>query len=555
MTLGAVHSRNELKWILMLGLLVIGIVLTAALGAMTFAARAIDQAVATEERDLVARTLDRRQMRITEDITSATVWDDAYLQTVQNFDPKWVHENFGVYYATYMHHDRTLLFGADGRVIYAADGGEVAPTASLGTFSTDMTPLLAEVRAREKPKLFPGLAPPHGLPDAATRAAFVRTGGELWIVGLSTIVPENGSVVQTGRPSVIVVSGRRLDQAFLGELQDDLGLRDVRLLKAGEVPDGLAVPLADGQGHVIGRLAWTPKKPGTGFLKDAIGPFLLVLAAFGIAAWALARRVLAVLNSLAVNDARLEATLDDLTSARDRAEAASVAKSQFLANISHEIRTPLNGVLGMAQIMDRGELSPVQRSHLAIIRDSGATLLTLLNDVLDLAKIEAGKLDIRREDADLTKIVSGVGGTFQGMAEDKGLRLNFAIEPAAAGVWRLDAMRLNQVLANLVANAVKFTPKGRVSLRVWTSTRGLEFSVLDTGVGIPAGRLADLFGKFNQLDASTTRQFGGTGLGLAISHELVALMGGEMAVESEPGQGSTFSFFLPAEAVRGRAAA
>ncbi len=555
MTLIATRSRSELRRILTLGLLVITIVLAAGLGSMVFAARAVDHAVATEERELVQRTLQRGREQLIVDLTSATVWDEAYVKTTRSFDPAWAHENYGIYYSTYMHHDRTLVFDPGDRVIYAADAGAIAPKTALASFVADLTPLVETLRVAEAARLAPGLAPPHGLTSVTTGSAFVRSGGEIWAVALSNVLPETGDVPETGRPSAVVLSARRLDDGFFVELQDALGVKDVRLVASGVAASGLSVPINDRQGRPLGRLSWTPKQPGAGILKDALGPILLVLAAFAVAAGALARRVLAVLQSLAENDARLEATLNDLTEARDRAEAANVAKSQFLANISHEIRTPLNGVLGMAQVMERGELVPAQRKHLSIIRESGATLLTLLNDVLDLAKIEAGKLEIERSDTDLTQIVSGACATFQSMAQEKGLKLGFAIEPTAAGVWRVDAMRINQVLTNLIANAVKFTARGQVSVRVWTSTRGLEFSVLDTGVGIPADRVTDLFGKFQQLDASTTRQFGGTGLGLAICYEMVALMGGEIIVESEIGQGSSFSFFLPAEAGRARVAA
>jgi signal transduction histidine kinase len=253
------------------------------------------------------------------------------------------------------------------------------------------------------------------------------------------------------------------------------------------------------------------------------------------------------LGALDANDARLERTLEDLTRARDRAEAASVAKSQFLANISHEIRTPMNGVLGMAQIMARGDLADEQRDRLQIIRESGATLLQILNDVLDLAKIEAGKLEISREAVALPAAVAAVCEPFRVAAAEKGLAFGVLVEPDAVGAWKLDSMRVSQVLGNLLSNAIKFTAKGHVSTRVWRSDRGLEFTVMDTGPGIPEDRLAELFGKFNQLDASTTRQFGGTGLGLAICRELVELMDGELTVESRVGHGSWFTFWLPAE--------
>jgi len=211
----------------------------------------------------------------------------------------------------------------------------------------------------------------------------------------------------------------------------------------------------------------------------------------------------------------------------------------------------------MAQVMARGDLGDDQRERLQIIRDSGGMLLNILNDVLDLAKIEAGKLEINREDIALPAAIIATCDHFRAAAADKGLAFGLLVEPSAAGNWSLDSLRLTQVLGNLLSNAVKFTAKGHVSTRVWRSDRGLEFAVMDTGPGIPKERLAELFGKFNQLDASTTRQFGGTGLGLAICRELVELMDGELTVDSQVGKGSWFTFWLPAEpgrAVEGAAA-
>lgn len=551
----AKQSRGELGRILSLGLIVLAIVLAAGLGAMVFAARAVDRAVAVEEENLLSRTLVRREARLVQDIVSATVWDDAYAHTVGSFDPVWANDNYGVYFATYMQHDRTLVFGPNGRVIYASEAGEVASPESLAGFAANVAPLLDRLRREEARKLAPGGAPPHGIAGATTAVAMIRSGEALWMVALSTVVPETLRTPQAAGPSAVVVSGRRLNAAVLAGLQKDLGIRGLHLLDGPPPPGSWAVPLKDVDGRTLGNLAWTPDRLGGGILRDAAVPIILVLAAFLVAVLALSRRVLAALRALAANDEKLQAALVDLTEARDRAEAASVAKSQFLANISHEIRTPLNGVLGMAQIMDRGELAPEQRGHLEIIRESGATLLKLLNDVLDLAKIEAGKLEIQREDTDLAALTSAACATFRGTAREKSLVLECAVDRSASGLWRLDAMRANQVLANLISNAIKFTATGKVSVGVSASARGLEFVVRDTGPGIPADRLKDLFGKFNQLDASTTRQFGGTGLGLAICHELVTLMGGGMSVESTVGEGSAFSFYLPAESVRGRAAA
>ncbi|HEX3407189.1 MAG TPA: ATP-binding protein, partial [Caulobacteraceae bacterium] len=235
-----------------------------------------------------------------------------------------------------------------------------------------------------------------------------------------------------------------------------------------------------------------------------------------------------------------------LMEARDAANAANIAKSQFLANMSHEIRTPLNGVLAMAEVMDRGDLSEVQRERLTVVRQSGEQLLSVLNDVLDLSKIEAGKLELAEQDFDVEKVAQSVRDGFAAIAQDKGLAFTVEVAPQAAGIWRGDADRLRQIFANLVSNAVKFTNEGHVTARFETADAGgLRLSVTDSGIGIAQGKILTLFEKFTQADTSTTRQYGGTGLGLAICRELAQLMGGQVSVMSQQGIGSTFIVELP----------
>jgi signal transduction histidine kinase/ActR/RegA family two-component response regulator len=228
------------------------------------------------------------------------------------------------------------------------------------------------------------------------------------------------------------------------------------------------------------------------------------------------------------------------------AAAANAAKTTFLATMSHEIRTPLNGVLGMLQVMQADVLSDVQRERLEIVRKSGEGLTAILNDVLDLSKIEAGRLEIETVAFDLPGLLAGCHHTFSGLAADKGLSCTLTVAPEAHGLYQGDPLRLRQVIGNLLSNAVKFTASGTIDLSARLNGDVLEIAVNDTGVGVAPGDLDRLFGKFSQLDASSTRRHGGTGLGLAICRDLCGLMGGAIAVSSAVDQGSTFTVRLPA---------
>ncbi|PXA77331.1 hybrid sensor histidine kinase/response regulator [Caulobacter sp. D4A] len=246
---------------------------------------------------------------------------------------------------------------------------------------------------------------------------------------------------------------------------------------------------------------------------------------------------------LEANDHDLRSAMGELVKARDDANAANVLKSHFLANMSHEIRTPLNGVLAMTEVMAMDDLSSKQRERLSVIRESGGLLLAVLNDVLDLSKIEAGRLELVERDFDLSALASSLRETFVDQARDKGLDFGVMVAPEALGGWHGDVDRLRQILNNLVSNALKFTLEGAVSVRFASAEdgSGLRIDVTDTGIGIAADILPRLFDKFVQADSSTTRRFGGSGLGLSICRELAAVMGGGIHVQSREGQGSTFT--------------
>ncbi len=280
--------------------------------------------------------------------------------------------------------------------------------------------------------------------------------------------------------------------------------------------------------------------PRYGWLLEA----LVVIHA--VAVWQLIQMNGTHLRQMFLDQLTLEEQSEDLRRARDAAQRADSAKLSFLANMSHEIRTPLNGIMGLVELLNSATLGREERELLADIGRSGNHLLSILNDILDMAKVTAGKLTPERAPFDLPQLIRDIVSPAAALAEAKQLRFHLRLPPDLPQQVNGDSVRTRQVLSNLLSNAVKFTPSGEVGLSVEMPLPGrIRFDVSDTGIGLSLEQRQSLFQEFHQVDSSTTRKFGGTGLGLAISHRLAELMGGRLWVESRLGEGSTFMVELP----------
>ncbi len=536
--LGSSDSRpkNGSSRIAALAILLGAAFLAVALGCGLFAsATRIDATSRAREVRLVDNGLHLHTEEMRRGLAANTIWDDAVAHLDVKFDPQWAHDFIGQYFWQTDGFQLVYVLDGKGGPVFGYERGHTVDPGRFAPLAGQVAPLIAQIRAREAAR--GAWRPDDKAPSEAIGASIVaRRGGQAFLLAASLVQTDHSTGARPSLRAPIVVVGEAFDDAFITRMSRRYLLDDLRIVApAARSPAGYNVAqIRDASGNVALRLAWRPNSPISRLLSIAGPPLAMAFLALLLLAAGLIR------HERRRNQALLSATID--------ARSASAAKSAFLAMMSHEIRTPLNGVLGMTQAMALEPLSEPQRARLDVVRQSGEALLAILNDVLDLSKIEAGKLELELIEFDLADVMQGAHAAFGALAAAKGLSFSLDIS-GAEGVYRGDPTRIRQILYNLISNALKFTAAGNIRVRAEAAPEGLRLIVSDTGEGIAPDKLGQLFGKFIQGDASTTRRFGGTGLGLSICRELAELMGGAIEARSTPGEGSTFVVTLRARKV------
>lgn len=510
-----------------------GLSTLAMVGSIGVAVRAmmvIDSDAAAREARLALRALDVERAKISVEQQSATIWDDA-LEAVASRDLQFMDDNLGVWMHDYFGHDETYILSPEGEPLYAAVSGMRVDPAVMNDASAAISVVVRRLRSRAADLGTDQTADTAG-PEAQFFSEFRRLRGQPALISAVPIVSDTGELPQAPGKEYLHVAVQYLDETFATQVAAPMELEGPGF--SDEPPQGTlqGVPLVDSLGTTVTWLRWEGYTPGQSMLSQ-VTPILLVWFA-----------LICILLYLGAQ--RLVRVSSQLEEARSKAEEMSQTKSIFLANMSHEIRTPLNGVLGMAEVLQGHVSTPEATRMVTTIQKSGETLLTVLNSILDMSKIEAGKMELESVPIVLSEILAQVEALHRVKAEEKGLDLQ-VLTSAGSDVARMgDPHRLIQILNNLLSNAIKFTDKGHVRLKLSCRPgKPVTIDVSDTGAGMTEAQRSRIFESFEQADGSISRRFGGTGLGLSIVRQLVLLMGGMITIQSRPGEGTDVRVVIP----------
>jgi len=519
---------------------------------LVFAAARQNQLALHASEHLASRALQSEMKKLADQARDYTIWDDTVENLVLKFDEEWADDYIGTWAHEGLGVSATLVVDGKDRPFYAMIDGELVTEGALDRITRGLEPLIAAARR--------GDVTAQGL----SVAGYALIDGQLAMAAAGPIVWEDGRpALERGEGRSILVYFRRLDGALLAQLEGDFLLPDLRLYQSGEAMTGARVQLESYDGETLGTLTWTAEQPGYSMLRSLVVPGFIAGVITALLLWLALRRASLAMRDLETSHAKLESQAAELTEARDHAErqmlveselrhnadAASRAKSEFLALISHELRTPLNAILGFSetiarQTFGRGAVDRY-RDYAQDIHDSGTHLLSIINDILDLSKVEARRFELNEVDMPLREILERCFTLVRERADER--KLTLSCPPTDLWV-RVDERAMKQILINLLTNAIKFTePGGCVGIHARATVEGLEIVVTDTGIGMTEEGLARAMQPFGQAASALTRTVEGTGLGLNVTQALTQLHGGYLSIQSAPDQGTTVVVHLPAE--------
>ena len=509
-------------------------------------ARYVDQTALERERTQLRSALDVEIRELARRIAPIADWDDTVLRLDHSFDAAWAIRNVGEYFLQNDSLRFSYVLDENDRPVFATLNGRAAAIASFRPFAQATAPLVASVREREK-RRGPFRPPFHALGDIARpiqSTSIERVGNAPFVVVASLVQPDTGKVLPRGPRASILINAQPVDDAFLKPISDRLLIE--RLHYSQRARNRAAIALRDSTGRVIGLLHWEPWRPGAELILFAFVPILTGVAIpFGL-----------YLRSRAIT-AKLAGALRELSQARDDADAAlkaaqesDEAKSKFLANMSHELRTPLNAIIGFSEMLKLETFRHATREYADIIHRTAHFLLSLINDILDMSKIDAGKLELVESDVDLGVLVKDCISMMGAKAAEGQLSMISDL-PKDLLKLRGDARYLRQILLNLLSNATKFTdPGGEIAVRASILGAGeMCLSVSDTGRGIAIEDQERVFEHFGQGRHDIVDKDKGTGLGLPIVRGLTELHGGRVTLDSALGEGTRVTLIFPKDRV------
>jgi len=536
-------SRAQRAGAALLALLIVGGALVVAL--IISAARGQDRIAAEKSIELVRVALDIRERNTAFSVKDYAWWTEAVRNLVDTPSAAWAYGHIGPTSYDSIGMKLVTVIDAGGHQTFTFIEGEAGALDIMNPAAVGLPPLIASARA----------APPTE-PIPAT--GIIKVGDQLFAVALAALTVAKGDpLLPDEKPRSLLLFGRPLDAQAIDEIASEYKIDGLALVAPGGASERISLPLTTADGRLVGALAWRPERPGDATIRRMlvpVGATIVGLALLSLIILSQIRQVDLTRRENQHNLEIIEAKNRELIAARDEAEYANRAKSQFLAVMSHELRTPLNAIIGFSEIMYSEPYGPLgderYKQYLQDIHNSGGHLLSIINDILDLSKIEAGQAELNEEEVDLAALTAAVERIMQERATTAGL--SFRCESGDGLPWvRADRRALKQILLNLLSNAVKFTPKGgQVGLRMAVDDdRGLRMVVYDTGIGIDPQDVPRAMAAFGQVDASWSRRDEGAGLGLPISRALIRLHGGTLDLESQPGMGTTVTIRLPPERV------